>query len=152
MPLREAQCPAQSALSRLPPGLLEFAIGGPWSSQGLAAWARPHGSGGREHWTAAGPLASQWLLRWPGVSTLVMGTYLGAKVGTAEVAIINQRAGHRVQASLSQHPHCLSLPAGKSSKKDKDLVSRPGAKAKKKSSKSMVLGMLNDLVLCDKGT
>lgn len=40
-----------------------------------------------------------------------MGTYLGAKVGPAEVAIINQRAGHRGQVSLSQHHHCLPLPS-----------------------------------------
>lgn len=54
------------------------------------------------------PWASHWPLRWLRVSTHLMGTHLGAKVGAAEVAIINQRAGHRGQASLSHHHHCLS--------------------------------------------
>ncbi|XP_035579042.1 40S ribosomal protein S25-like [Zalophus californianus] len=42
--------------------------------------------------------------------------------------------------------------AGKSVKKGKDLVSRSGGKAKKKWSKGMVRGTLNDLVLWDKAT
>ena len=42
--------------------------------------------------------------------------------------------------------------AGRSAKKDKDLVSKSGGKAKKKWSKGMVRGTLNDLVLCNKAT
>ena len=49
------------------------------------------------------------LLRWPGASTHLTGAPMGTKVGAAEVAVINQRAGHKGQASLS-HPHSTPLP------------------------------------------
>lgn len=42
--------------------------------------------------------------------------------------------------------------AGKLAKKDKELVSKSGGKAKKKWSKGMVQGTLNDLVLCNRAT
>lgn len=42
--------------------------------------------------------------------------------------------------------------AGKSAKKDRDLVTKSGGKAKKKWSKGMVQGTLNDLVLCNRAT